>query len=425
MNVAIRIFAIIAIVVLVASGVLFLTVMIGSIIESNWAAAVGGAIFALPVIALSYIIYRFFFRRKRSDSAERNRRLDQSDNSVQPNRPLDRSNNNAELNQQLNRSDTPAERNPQPDRSDNTSVPDEWRTKLLAVLASDAISEPSKAAFWKNYGALGKLALSLFSVMILLAAWKQAPDTYLAEIILAVPTVIVCWFFFAQMNREAPIHLQIKHGFQPREMLSRAAHPPVLLLRSFKFDTVSSSLPRWARWEEHTPFNVLPPEPALVGMIWRHAPVLAIGRPGEPAPPLGAVRFYVRQDAWQQTVQTLIGLCQLVIWTTGDTEGLHWEITHLLESVTPERLLLWVHVHITEATRSDREHAWKKFLQHYSNVFPKPPLANVEHVRFIAFEKDWTPIGIPGPGYRPSVWEVINSLPRNYGLESFLRRRLH
>jgi hypothetical protein len=32
------------------------------------------------------------------------------------------------------------------------------------------------------------------------------------------------------------------------------------------------------------------------------------------------------------------------IWTTGHTEGLRWEIKHLLESVPPQKLFLWLHV---------------------------------------------------------------------------------
>jgi len=44
----------------------------------------------------------------------------------------------------------------------------------------------------------------------------------------------------------------------------------------------------------------------LVQMLWRHAPVLAIGRPGESTPPVGAVRFYARQDVWKQTVQSIV-----------------------------------------------------------------------------------------------------------------------
>jgi len=39
-------------------------------------------------------------------------------------------------------------------------------------------------------------------------------------------------------------------------------------------------------------------------------------------------------------VEAIVPLCQLVVWTTGHTEGLRWEIKHLLENVPPQKLLL-------------------------------------------------------------------------------------
>ncbi len=64
MSAALRTLAIIAIIVLVAFGVLFLAVMIDLGRQSNWSGAIGGAILAIPAFVLSYLIYRFVFRRK-------------------------------------------------------------------------------------------------------------------------------------------------------------------------------------------------------------------------------------------------------------------------------------------------------------------------------------------------------------------------
>jgi hypothetical protein len=51
----------------------------------------------------------------------------------------------------------------------------------------------------------------------------------------------------------------------------------------------------------------------LVLLLKRHGPVIAIGRSGETNPPTGALRFYVEQDVWQDTVQRIIPLCQFVV----------------------------------------------------------------------------------------------------------------
>ncbi len=162
----------------------------------------------------------------------------------------------------------------------------------------------------------------------------------------------------------------------------------------------------------------------LVQMIWRHAPVIAIGRPGEFTPPNGAVRFYARQDIWQPKVRAIIPLCQPVVWTTGHIEGLPWEIKHLLESVPAQKLLLRLHVNIGRWSKAHRDGEWAKFREAYKDVFPKELPADAASARFIAFEDDWTPSAIPGPGYRPSLWELIASWSKRYGLEPFLKKPL-
>jgi len=75
-------------------------------------------------------------------------------------------------------------------------------------------------------------------------------------------------------------------------------------------------------------------------------------------------------------------------------------------------------------TAAQRDSEWAKFREAYRDVFPKELPAEAATMRFIAFEKDWTPIAIPGPGYRPSHGKLIWSWPKTYGLEPFLKQRL-
>lgn len=315
-------------------------------------------------------------------------------------------------------------------------VPADWRDRLIAALSADGVTELPKLAKWKRYvygfGKLfGWLLLVPLSVIIGIALFAYPlfnflpPDTA-ASIMNNVVTLFLLiglWFAFPRLQRAYRELAQIKLGHRPIEVLRTATQPPVLFLRSFNFDSISSSLPKW---QQHLPINVGMPtaELDLVQMIWRHAPVLAIGRPGESTPPAGAVRFYVRDDIWQKTIEAIVPSCQLVVWTTGHTEGLRWEIKHLIESVPPRKLLMWLHVNIGKWTPAARDAEWAKFLDTYRTVFPKALPPSADKVRFIAFENDWTPIAIPGPGYRPSIWEMIASWPGNYGLEPILKKRL-
>ena len=59
-------------------------------------------------------------------------------------------------------------------------------------------------------------------------------------------------------------------------------------------------------------------------------PVVAIGKPGEPLPELGAARLYVADDQWQAKVIELMGKAALVVIRLGASPGLLWEIEQSL-----------------------------------------------------------------------------------------------
>jgi hypothetical protein len=141
-------------------------------------------------------------------------------------------------------------------------------------------------------------------------------------------------------------------------------------------------------------------EQNLVKNLSRFGSVLAIGRPGEGEPPPGALRFYVTDAHWQEKVQALLPLCQIVIWTSGQTAGLRWEADYLIKTMPPRRLLLWVHVQLGQS-RKQRDAEWGKFLGLYNGVFPKPLPQQIRNVKFIAFDDDWTPRPLARRGLRP------------------------
>jgi hypothetical protein len=313
----------------------------------------------------------------------------------------------------------------------------DWRERLIAILSGDGVAAVPAVAKWKRYLiGIGKLLgwvflLPLFFIVVGVFAFGypifslfpyDVAASYMNKIA-AVLAVIAYWVAIPRLRRAFRELQQIKLGHQPIEVLKKAKRAPVLFLRSFQFDSVSSTVPKW---QEYLPLNVAMPtaELNLVQMIWRHAPVLAIGRPGESTPPPGAVRFYVRQDVWQKTVEAIVPLCPLIVWTTGHTEGLRWEIRHLRERLPPRKLLLWLHFNIGRSSPAQRASEWTRFRESYGDIFPKPLPEEAAKARFIAFEDDWTPVAIPASGYRPSWWELIASWPSTYGLEPLLKQRL-
>jgi len=71
-------------------------------------------------------------------------------------------------------------------------------------------------------------------------------------------------------------------------------------------------------------------------------PVVAIGKPGEPLPELGAARLYVGDDRWQAEVLALMDSAALVVLRIGSSPGLLWEIEQVLARLPRRRLVLSV-----------------------------------------------------------------------------------
>jgi transposase len=68
-------------------------------------------------------------------------------------------------------------------------------------------------------------------------------------------------------------------------------------------------------------------------------PFVAIGRPGEELPALGAYRTYVQHEAWQEEGRDLLSAAQLVLIRLGMTEGVLWELSTAITQVKAKRLL--------------------------------------------------------------------------------------
>jgi len=83
---------------------------------------------------------------------------------------------------------------------------------------------------------------------------------------------------------------------------ARDTRAPVLLLRSFGDDMTAIDV----RDFKIPLFRQFPTfEETLTDHLWEFGPVVAIGRPGEPVPLLGAAREYVANEAWQARVAEL------------------------------------------------------------------------------------------------------------------------
>lgn len=127
-----------------------------------------------------------------------------------------------------------------------------------------------------------------------------------------------------------------------------ASEPFVLYLRTFEVDTdltggMNAAPGAWFR----TPFELpeVTQEEYLVRLFARHGPMVAVGRPGEPLPALGATRGYLGDD-WQTQVSELMSKAHAVILCAGVEVGARrdngtvWEFLEAVRVVEPQRLVV-------------------------------------------------------------------------------------
>lgn len=170
---------------------------------------------------------------------------------------------------------------------------------------------------------------------------------------------------------------------QRRVQAQRDAHailrhkgPYTLFLRSFGADK-SRYLSR--TFEEQLEIALRP-----IGKM------IAIGRPGEGLPPLGATRLYTQNARWHATVTNRMKKAALVVLQFEPSDGLLWELRTAVEVVAPENLLI-----LLMGVRSSQYEALRQQVEPLLRVsFPELKGTRIPD-GFIRFGSDWTPEFLP------------------------------
>jgi hypothetical protein len=322
----------------------------------------------------------------------------------------------------------------------SAAPPADWRERLLRALASEGVTEPPYVPVWRltvmNLGtAILWLLLGGLPVLVLVVAGQFLPEQVLettpGSIVILVwligYPIFVFIYILPRVQKAARQYRAQLAGRNPTRAVMKARRAPIFYLRSFAFDQAASAPPKWLQRAVTLVAGAVAiptPELTLILRLRRYAPVLAIGRPGEFDPPPGAMRFYVTNERWEATVESILPCCQLVVWVSGNTRGLRWEIEHLIKRLPPQRLLLWPHVHVGNLKRRRRAAEWQRFVESHRDVFPKPLPPDIKSIRFIAFDADWTPIQIPSARYPTTILDRLAYFRWSLlGLSSFLKER--
>jgi TM2 domain-containing membrane protein YozV len=235
----------------------------------------------------------------------------------------------------------------------------------------------------------------------------------------------------------------IRRGFRydaisAGELLSQDARAPVVYLRSFRQDD-DRLVPIYFRLLMF--FVAINFEQILAAILSPVGPFVAIGRPAEDVPELGAARMYFPDDQWREQICAFMERARLVVIRLGTTDSIWWEVEHAIRTVDPARLIL-----VMVESRKKRENLLRRLGDLLGRPLLEPEgrlpawlegalrlgLRSYEYPLFLTFNSRWEP-RFERCGFRwsasafehpawPSIEYSLRRILRGLGLEAHRRK---
>jgi hypothetical protein len=170
--------------------------------------------------------------------------------------------------------------------------------------------------------------LALGSLILIIPAAQTPPDIPAYGPLISAGLAIAS-LMFGLAARAGARRLMIS---SIRESQEYDARPPILFLRSFRDDQVELRPARLSLLGRLV--NLLQAKGSLDIVLLEegtaYGPVVAVGEPGEPTPPYGASRGYFSDGDWEKAVSQLAAESRYIVVCLDQTEGVMWEIEHIL-----------------------------------------------------------------------------------------------
>lgn len=223
------------------------------------------------------------------------------------------------------------------------------------------------------------------------------------------------WFLFCLLVSTALLWGRKLRRRSADPVLSGDQRAPVLYLRSFKDDDITSRPIR----EPGLPISFTEEE-YLVDVLKDFGPCIAIGQPGESLPDLGASRIYVADDAWQDKVRELLNSSKLVVLRAGKTPNFLWEVEQSILSGRPQSILILI---------PRMKNMYSQFRNLVNRYFPKSLPENIGDPDlflgiaslhgYIYFDEDWT-AHFTEFRFRIPFWQRRMAYPIKYVMQTSL-----
>jgi hypothetical protein len=229
-------------------------------------------------------------------------------------------------------------------------------------------------------------SLVVASLAVALVLANEDWNTLLAGLAVAPPLSLARWMILRGKRLAAK---------RAEDVLAEDSRPPVLYLRSFQDEDADKGLSGVVRSGAATGARPLSEsviawgtreQEALAVLLRQVGPYVAVGKPGEPFPEVGAARMYLPDDQWQARVAQLIDEARLVVVRAGATEGLRWEVGQLVRRARPKSLLF-----VLPADGGQ----YSGFRRWANEVLPRPLPESQPAERLLVFGEDWQPGMLP------------------------------
>lgn len=171
------------------------------------------------------------------------------------------------------------------------------------------------------------------------AAYEAMGDAWIA---VSIGVALALFVTMVQLFRRS----QQWEALSADEALRRDERAPVTYLRAFT-DDGRMAVPGH-HWQDRvmgkaaSGLTLTSPEQELAFILQRVGPVIAIGKPGERLPELGAARLYASHESWQQTVLDMLRRSSLVLARVGASPGVQWELDQVLSLAQRSKVLILV-----------------------------------------------------------------------------------
>lgn len=187
-----------------------------------------------------------------------------------------------------------------------------------------------------------------------------------------------------------------RFGLNTPKILNSETRMPLLYLRSFSYESVdkSSAKPEDRLSQLYEKEN----DDEVLALALRDVgPLIAIGKPSDKIPPLGALRLYFEDEEWQEQVERLISISRFAIIQAGYTEGTDWEIQRCRNLLPPEKVIFsflsWL-----KFDRESRQLEYDLLAIQIKRIYGRALPEKIGNASFLYFDKEWNPhlVGLTG-----------------------------